>query len=229
MPACRSGGDRERPLTRPRAVLFDWDNTLVDSWRVIHRALEATFVAMGVEPWSLEQTRGRVRLSLRDSFPALFGARWEEAAERYYENYRALHLAEIAPLPGAQELLDALARSRTYMGLVSNKNGIFLRQEVAQLGWQGYFGAVVGATDAPEDKPAPAPVHLALRDSGVEAGPEVWFVGDTEIDALCARNAGCVPVLVWDSAALAGQDRWDGGAVATFASCLELTRALSDL
>ena len=26
-------------LGRPRAILFDWDNTLVDSWATIHEAL----------------------------------------------------------------------------------------------------------------------------------------------------------------------------------------------
>ena len=29
-------------LPRPRAILFDWDNTLVDSWVTIHEALNIT-------------------------------------------------------------------------------------------------------------------------------------------------------------------------------------------
>ena len=32
-------------LTRPRALLFDWDSTLVDNWRSIETALNATLVA----------------------------------------------------------------------------------------------------------------------------------------------------------------------------------------
>jgi phosphoglycolate phosphatase len=39
-------------------------------------------------------------------------------------------------------------------------------------------------------------VHLALAPSGVPAGAEVWFVGDTAVDMECARNTGCVPVLL---------------------------------
>ena len=64
---------------RPRAILFDWDNTLVDSWPVIHQSLGATFDAMGHEPWSFEETKINVRLSLRDSFPKMFGDRWQDA------------------------------------------------------------------------------------------------------------------------------------------------------
>ena len=37
----RAGAERgrERALARPKAVLFDWDNTLVDSWGTIQIAL----------------------------------------------------------------------------------------------------------------------------------------------------------------------------------------------
>jgi phosphoglycolate phosphatase len=34
-------------LALPKAVIFDWDNTLVDSWPVIHHALNETLEAYG--------------------------------------------------------------------------------------------------------------------------------------------------------------------------------------
>ena len=60
-------------LPAPKALLFDWDNTLVDTWSVIHHALAVTFEAFGRTPWTLEETRQRVRASARDAFPELFG------------------------------------------------------------------------------------------------------------------------------------------------------------
>ena len=39
---------------------------------------------------------------------------------------------------------------------------------------------------------------LALEPSGVEPGEGVWLVGDTGVDMACARNSGCVPVLLGD-------------------------------
>src|SRR6185312_8412911 len=79
---------RERPtalagLQRPRAIIFDWDNTLVDSWATIHDALNFLMEAMAQPLWTIEQTRERVRLSLRESFPRIFGERWEEAQKIY--------------------------------------------------------------------------------------------------------------------------------------------------
>lgn len=184
------------PSGLPRAVLFDWDNTLVDNWGCIHAALNAALTAHGLAPWTYEETRARVRRSLRDSFPELFGARWQEARDIFYAHFEANHLEHLRPLPGAEALLQALARKGIYLAVVSNKTGRFLRAEAAALGWSGYFGALVGAGDAEADKPAPAPVHLALRPSGLVPGREVWFIGDADVDMQCARAAKCVPVLV---------------------------------
>jgi phosphoglycolate phosphatase len=64
------------------------------------------------------------------------------------------------------------------------------------LGWDRWFGSLVGAPDASADKPDRAPVDLALQASGIAPGQGVWFVGDTAMDLACAHAAGCVPVLV---------------------------------
>ncbi len=183
-------------FARPQAILFDWDNTLVDSWATIHEALNLCMSAMGKAPWSLAETRERVRLSLRESFPIHFGERWEEAREVYLESFRAIHLERLAPLPGRDEMLRGLAAEGIYLGVVSNKTGALLRLETAQIGWSAYFGNVVGAGDASADKPDAAPVRLALASSGVEPGAAVWFVGDTGVDMECANNSGCVPILL---------------------------------
>jgi phosphoglycolate phosphatase len=181
---------------RPKAILFDWDNTLVDSWTTIHDALNVVMAAMDKPPWSLQQTKERVRLSLRESFPHHFGERWVEARELYLDAFRAIHLERLTPLPGRGELLERLTEEGIFLGVVSNKTGGLLRREVTELGWTRFFGSVVGAGDAAADKPHPAVVALALQPSGVVSGDEVWLVGDTGVDIECARNSGCVPILL---------------------------------
>ena len=184
------------PLTRPRAILFDWDNTLIDSWGAIQDAQNHTLVAFGLEPWTLEETMVRVRGSMRDSYPQLFGERWLEAGEVFYRRFEERHMENLMPLTGAEEMLAALFGAGIYLGVVSNKKGDYLRAEAARLGWERYFGRIIGAFDAERDKPATDPVVLALAGSGIEPGPDVWFAGDACIDLDCATRAGCVPVLV---------------------------------
>ncbi|HXQ51978.1 MAG TPA: HAD family hydrolase [Stellaceae bacterium] len=182
-------------MSAPTPLLFDWDNTLIESWEAIHHALVVTFRAMGHEPWSLEETKARVRRSLRDAFPALFGARWEEARTLYLDAFTATHLERIAPAPGAESLLRELVARGHYLAVVSNKTGPVLRKEAAHLGWSGMFARLVGAGDATADKPDAAPIRLALEGSGFEPGG-AWYIGDTALDMECAANAGCTGVLV---------------------------------
>ncbi len=183
-------------LVAPQAIIFDWDNTLVDSWPTIHAAMSATLTAMGQTPWTLEETRGRAALSLRDAFPALFGNRWQEAREIYYSNYAAIHEAGIVPLAGAEAMLGTLQDLGVRMAVVSNKTGSFLREEAEHLGWRHYFEHLVGAGDARADKPDAAPVRMALEVLGMESGERVWFAGDAPVDMHCAVNSGCVPILL---------------------------------
>jgi phosphoglycolate phosphatase len=183
-------------LRRPRAIIFDWDNTLVDSWGTIHDALNFLMAAMERPLWSIEDTKERVRLSLREAFPAIFGERWEEARDIYLNRFQEIHLERLTPLPGREAMLRALAADGIYLAVVSNKTGAVLRSEAAHLGWSGLFGAIVGAGDAHVDKPHCAPVELALQPSEIKPGNDVWFVGDTAIDMECALASGCVPVLL---------------------------------
>lgn len=216
------------PPPHPRAVLFDWDNTLVDSFPVIHDALNTTLRAMGHPEWTLGETLERVRRSLRDSFPEMFGDRWEAARDIFYRRYREIHLIKLTARPGAARLLDALADTGLWLSVVSNKAGEHLRREAAHLGWSPYFARLVGATDAVRDKPAHEPVVLALEGSGIACGREVWFVGDTQIDMECAHNSGCIPILIRDSAPESGEfDRFRPEF--HFRDCDQLARVASTL
>jgi len=184
-------------IVRPRALLFDWDNTLVDTWETIHAALNTVLTAMGHVPWTPEETRARVRASARDAFPALFGARADEATEIFYRAFESQHLQTLRERDGAGAMLRTLAEmDPLYLAVVSNKKGHLLRREAAHIGWTGYFARLVGANDAAKDKPAVETVHLALSESDLQPGPDVWFVGDTDIDMTCAAVAGCIPILL---------------------------------
>lgn len=182
--------------THPTALLFDWDNTLVNSWGVLHATMNETLRAMGQPIWSRVEAEQRIRTSMRDSFPILFGPRWPEAETVFYATYERLHIDALEACAGAEDLLAWAAGAGFYMGVVSNKRGGYLRKEAAALGWARYFSALVGAGDAARDKPALDHVEAALVPGAVTRGPHIWFIGDTDIDLVCARNAGCVAVLV---------------------------------
>lgn len=184
---------------RPAAIVWDWDNTLVDGWLAILAGLNAAFAAFGLPGWTLEQVKGSVRRSLRESFPEYFGNGWERARDIFYAEVRARHLQVLTPMPGAEDAVRAAA-AVCPTAVNSNKQGPILRAEAESLGWAPLFRALVGAGDAAADKPDPAPMLMALSACGVSAGRNVWYVGDTALDMQAARNAGCTAVLLGDAA-----------------------------
>ena len=183
--------------SRPTVLLYDWDNTLVDAWAGIAAALNAAFTAFSLPLWTVQDTRNRVRVSLRESFPVMFGAEWERARDIFYTTLTEGHLDAVTPMPGAREALTAGAG--WIQGVVSNKAGAFLRKEVTHLGWDPHFGAVVGAGDAHADKPDPAPILLALQRLGRAPDFSVWYMGDTAVDMQAARAAGVRAILIGDA------------------------------
>jgi phosphoglycolate phosphatase len=185
-------------LRPPRAVLFDWDNTLVNTWPTIVECYHDAFTALGLPPWTADEVRRRAHGSLRDVFPVLFGARAAQAERVFYETFYRIHLERLQPLPGAESLLAHCHDRGCYVAVVSNKVGENLRKELAHLGWQRWVSRAVGARDCQRDKPAPDPIFHALAGTGIAPGESVWMVGDTSADLKCAHAAGCLPILIGD-------------------------------
>jgi phosphoglycolate phosphatase len=185
----------ELKLPKPKAILFDWDNTLMDSWPVIHAAMSHCFAQMGKTPWTLEEVKIKVAHSMRDEFPKLFGDRWQEAGKHYQEGYLAIHCDRLQPFSGAKETVEQIQQAGIYQAVVSNKKGPTLRKEADHLGWKDYFHALVGADDAEFDKPHPSHAEMALQPFTASFdGQEVWFVGDNAVDMEIAKNSGFTAV-----------------------------------
>jgi phosphoglycolate phosphatase len=186
------------PTQKPTALLFDWDNTLVDGWVGITAALNAAFAAYNKPLWTKEDTKNRVRVALKESFPVMFGDTWEQARDIFYQAFSHDHLSHVTPMDGAAEAI--IAAAPWPRGIVSNKAGKYLRAEVVHLGWEKHFGTVIGAGDATADKPDPAPILMALGQLGRAPDKTVWYLGDTALDMVAARAAGVTAVLVGDAA-----------------------------
>lgn len=182
-------------LVTPHTVLFDWDNTLVDTWPIIHQALKDTFEPYGMQPWSMQQVKAHVARSMREAFPDIFGEKAEEAGELYISAYRKYQFEWLTPLAGALDSLRALQHTHLKLGVVSNKRSEFLAKEIEHLGWEEYFDVVIGAGDAEHDKPHAAPALLALMKLHITPDKGVWFIGDSNADLECAHNAAITPVL----------------------------------
>jgi phosphoglycolate phosphatase len=212
-----------RNLPVPTAVLFDWDNTLVDSWQTIFTAVNKTLINFGLDPWSEDHALVQIQHSGRESFPKLFGERAPEAEKFFYKLVEAEHLQGLIPDPGAHTLLEVLSVLQIPIGIVSNKNSFFLKREVGHLGWDNFFGVVVGAGDAAKDKPSADPALLALQNLNISPNTNVWLVGDAPVDWDCAFAAGCQPI------AIGNRFKAPSSVIVSIENCYELKKIFSKM
>jgi phosphoglycolate phosphatase len=160
-------------------------------------------VKMGKEPWGLQKVKRDIHKSLRESFPQIFGDRWQEAGKIYQDNYHSNNLKKLEFLPGALDLIKELQKRKILMVVVSNKLGSTLRKEAEYLKVKDLFFATIGSSDAPYDKPSRDPVDLALEGSDLDTNKDlIWFIGDTLTDVQCALNSDCQPILLGEGSGI---------------------------
>lgn len=181
----------------PKAVLFDWDGTLVDTIPGLRTAHNHVRTVLGLPEWTEDQFWKNLKHSARELYPAIYGKESERALEILYDFVEKNHLGYLRELPHAREVLSFFSSQGIPCGLISNKRDKYLRREVSHLGWDDSFFAVMGAGVAAKDKPAPDPIHhmLGCMDSPPDGG-DTWFVGDTETDLAAGSAAGCATVFI---------------------------------
>lgn len=178
-------------LILPDAVFWDWDGTLADSYGFLNDAHNHTLVTLGFEPFKdgeYHQYFGKPRDIL---YPMIYGDKAEEAKD-IFGAYVISNAHQVKTVEGAINALEFFREKNIRMGIVSNKKADLIKEELKHLNWEHFFEIVIGAGDTPLGKPSPEPLKLALSECGIDASQQnVWYVGDTENDLLCARDAIC--------------------------------------
>ncbi len=179
------------------AVVFDWDNPLVDTQDNISSAVKHNLDSMECSNKAADRNFHEL---IRNYMINLFDNQWEKVnqiRQRYLNN---VLLQNITLNQGVGEMLQKLKSHNIYLAIVSNKKNINLRKEVAYLKLDSYFERVVGSCDTAEDKPSAIPLLFALKESILPISREnVFFVGDSITDILCAQNANCSPIIYGQS------------------------------
>jgi HAD superfamily hydrolase (TIGR01549 family) len=134
-------------------------------------------------------------------------------------------IGEVAPLPHAVELLDALRERGHRIVLASSAKAQEVEHYIELLDARP---RVIGATtsaDVEATKPHPDLVHAALERAG--GGPAV-MVGDSTWDVEAARRAG-VPTIAVRTGGFGADELRSAGAVAVFDSLDVLIEELDEL
>jgi len=184
--------------TRPSAVLFDLDGTLIDTAPDLVGALDDLMREQGREPLPYALARGYASHGsnglVRLGFPDLDGDRAESLRRRFLDLYAARIARESRLFEGCDALLDRLEAQGRRWGIVTNKPAFLTDPLVAALGLDRRAGCVISGDTLPERKPHPAPLLHAAALIGADP-TRCLYVGDAERDIQAARAAG-MPVII---------------------------------
>lgn len=179
-------------------VVFDLDGTLIDSAPDIHAGANGLLADEGHAPLSIDQVRSFIGNGAAVFVQRMRNARGipDSEQDRLYAEFTARYETFVGltiPYPGVIKALDTLASRGHKLGICTNKPMRPCRAVLRELEIERFFETVWGGDSLPVHKPDPAPLRAAFEALG--DGPSL-FVGDSEVDAETARNAG-VPFLLF--------------------------------
>ena len=181
-----------------KAVIFDLDGTLVNS---LYDLADSTNYALQVMGYAAHETE-KYKYFVGDGMPKLIeralpeNARDEktkaETLKIFMDYYRAHYVDKTCVYDGIIELLHNLSNKGVKLAVVSNKI-----QEMAVTVTNKLLGEKIGLVCGKQEgypaKPDPTLTLKVISDLGVTPR-ECLFVGDSGMDMLVAKNAGCTAV-----------------------------------
>lgn len=179
-----------------KAVIFDWDLTLWNSWDIHLELMNWTAAVLGY-PRPIHGD-----LAVEYSRPFLEHLAWffpgdqEMVLKTYMDYYRAVVWQDQRLYKGIPELIRQLKNHAYLTGILSDKRQVFgiPEFEFSELG--NLIDRAVFFSDEMSPKPDPAGLKDVMESLGV-CPEECLFIGDSHRDIECAKRAGA-----WSGAAM---------------------------
>jgi phosphoglycolate phosphatase len=182
---------------RYRAVLFDLDGTLVDSYAALAEAVNYARRQHGLDDLTTDAIRGFVGYGLEKLLQRAFDcdAVPPSATEAFETRYDEICCTESRVLADVEATLRALEHIGVAMAVCTNKPTAFSRKILEFLNLAPFFCAIVGPDAAGARKPAAQHVLRTLEATNCTPA-EALFVGDMPIDVEAAHNSGLAAAVV---------------------------------
>jgi HAD superfamily hydrolase (TIGR01549 family) len=178
-----------------RAVVFDSDGTLFNTFELINEAYNHVARTHGLQPPTAEQVLEKLRLSvplpeiLATFFPGYEVTTLLETNNAFF----AENALKISGFEGLHSLLDELVDQGLKLAILTAGDHK-IHDILASYGLEHHFSSVVHCNRIQNHKPHPEGFLLAMQECGV-AATEAVMVGDSLVDIAAGQAAGALATI----------------------------------
>ncbi|GJQ64739.1 MAG: phosphoglycolate phosphatase [Melioribacteraceae bacterium] len=174
-----------------KAIVFDLDGTLTQSDETIIETTIHTLKEMELyKPFNVHILKGMIGHHFKEIFDEIdiFVPDMEEFINVFKGNYFGF-IDKTKLYPGVFELLNKISESEIKLGLLTTKGQVQAEKIMHHFSIYDFFDIIVGRVPGVAIKPSPEPLIKIANEFNLKT-TDLVMVGDTEMDVLCAQNAG---------------------------------------
>lgn len=177
-----------------KAVLFDMDGVLLDSFEAWQRLFNATLKHFDKKEITEEQFKEGAwakdsKVASEEFFDGKDPKLFVEFYCRHFNDYKKY----VKKMEDVDIVLKELKEKGLKLAVVSNGFHKLVRIILKTRDLGHYFDIIVGTDDVKNAKPAPDMLLYALKKLKIKP-EEAVMVGDTKYDMMAAKSAGCLAV-----------------------------------
>jgi len=177
-------------LKKYKAVIFDWDGTLMNSEARIVDAIQIAAKETGLPVLSYDESKQIIGLSLENAilglYPGLEQSQVVAMSEAYTQCFLEESNVDMVPFDGAEALLLNLKQQGLKVAIATGKSRKGLNAVLAETGFGVYFDMTRTPVES-ASKPDPLMLTQILEEFGLSVSDAV-MIGDTTFDMEMAQN-----------------------------------------
>jgi len=171
-----------------KAIIFDFDGTLVDSEKAIYECFQSITKHIAPERESYAKNL-LIGPPLRDTASEILGPKNQDLLDEFVRSFIEMHDEQVIqhtqPYPDVIQALKQLNSKNIAMAVATNKRLAPTQKLMDHFGWNDYFSSIECSDSQPEMRNKDAMIQDIINQNKSFYGG--FFVGDTVNDGLSAN------------------------------------------
>jgi phosphoglycolate phosphatase len=171
-----------------KAIIFDFDGTLVDSKKAIYECFQKITKHIAPERESYAKNL-LIGPPLRDTASEILGPEHQDLLDEFVQSFITMHdeqvIGHTRPYPDVIKVLEKLHSKNIPMAVATNKRLAPTQKLICHFGWNEYFSSIECSDSQSEMRNKDAMIQDIINQNQIFQGS--YFVGDTVNDGLSAN------------------------------------------